>query len=978
MTQTNTPTRQGLTTLRALTSLAAAVAVVVGVPIGLAHYVGWPLPHTLPTIGQIRLAVELRDFSDRLLIGTLAVVVWIAWAITTTSLAVHTVAAIRRITIPTPRIVPAALHRVVGRWIGSAALLVTMLSRPAGAATPATTIVAAASPVSSPTSTSSAPVIPRTSAPTKTAVPADSTRTYRVSPRDSLWSVAEATLGDGGRWREILDANRQLITDPDILDDGIELTIPAATSNANGSTVEVKRGDNLWTISRTALATSDDHVTNAEIVPFWKNVIAENREHLRSGNPNLIYPGEEITLPAIPNAPAEPFVQDTATTPAPKAEVPVPLAATVAAAAPMAIATVTSVVDTSPAPAEHSSASQHDESQAPWMLALGLTGVAAASVLAALAAKRRRIATEHRSGDSVHKLTAPERTLTTELRGIAKPDRITQVDRTLRYLYAQCADSGRIPAMSIIRSGSNSVELLADDAAATRPDGFLLLDDATLVVDPATTDDAIDDAQRDALPLCPALVTVGSDETGDVFVDLERIGALAIEADTPQRSVAALTHIAIEQAGLPWATDNTLFTLGLELPQGIASRCTAITSPKAFLEQNRPYAGEERRGPAHEARLEGLELLPPTIVLVGPGHDEFARDLAEIACQPGSSVALVAAAPLAASHWRLVITNTTAQLEPCGLNLSPIGLVVAAIDPEPAAKIDELVFRGDEERSANDETDRGVESSGEESANDDELEPVDEVIARILEPRLVELSILGAAPELRGVQWNGKTAARADEVVTFLMLHGPATPRQLGEALWPGKRNTAQQVSQAVSRARTLLGEEAGEPRLPEARRNTPYRITNIGCDWQRFEDLVDACKGRCADDRRMLLTAALDMVKATPFAARRERSFEWVADLGFELEIALAITAAAEEAAELAISAGDPDVALAAVDRGRHAVPTHENLTRLRIRALAVAGDSDAVRLEYEAARHRIEQDEGLLADLDPDTQALFESVLR
>lgn len=124
-----------------------------------------------------------------------------------------------------------------------------------------------------------------------------------------------------------------------------------------------------------------------------------------------------------------------------------------------------------------------------------------------------------------------------------------------------------------------------------------------------------------------------------------------------------------------------------------------------------------------------------------------------------------------------------------------------------------------------------------------------------------------------------------------------------------------------------------------------------------------------------MFLKTALELITATPFSARRERSFEWVADHGYEL--ALAVVAAAEQVAELAIALEDPDAALLAVERGRQA-PTHENLMRLRIRALALAGEADAVRLEYDAARPRLKQDEGLLADLDPDTQVLFEPVLR
>jgi hypothetical protein len=50
----------------------------------------------------------------------------------------------------------------------------------------------------------------------------------------------------------------------------------------------VEPGDNLFKI---AAEISDD------IVPLWCKMIAENVEHLRSKNPNLIYPGEEITIP---------------------------------------------------------------------------------------------------------------------------------------------------------------------------------------------------------------------------------------------------------------------------------------------------------------------------------------------------------------------------------------------------------------------------------------------------------------------------------------------------------------------------------------------------------------------------------------------------------------------------------------------------------------------------------------------------------
>jgi len=76
----------------------------------------------------------------------------------------------------------------------------------------------------------------------------------------------------------------------------------AAAEAAVADTVyEVVRGDNLWTISRSHLLAvyPDRDVDSAEIATYWREVIEINTPTLRSGDPNLIYPGERIVLPAI-------------------------------------------------------------------------------------------------------------------------------------------------------------------------------------------------------------------------------------------------------------------------------------------------------------------------------------------------------------------------------------------------------------------------------------------------------------------------------------------------------------------------------------------------------------------------------------------------------------------------------------------------------------------------------------------------------
>lgn len=65
--------------------------------------------------------------------------------------------------------------------------------------------------------------------------------------------------------------------------------------------VTVVKGDHLWKISdRHMSAIYGREALDAEVSPYWRLVIETNRGSLRSGDPNLIYPGEVVTLPPLP------------------------------------------------------------------------------------------------------------------------------------------------------------------------------------------------------------------------------------------------------------------------------------------------------------------------------------------------------------------------------------------------------------------------------------------------------------------------------------------------------------------------------------------------------------------------------------------------------------------------------------------------------------------------------------------------------
>lgn len=67
--------------------------------------------------------------------------------------------------------------------------------------------------------------------------------------------------------------------------------------------IVVEPGDNLWELAARQVAASTGRgradVDDAEIAPYWVLVCDTNRARLRSGDPNLVYPGERIALPPI-------------------------------------------------------------------------------------------------------------------------------------------------------------------------------------------------------------------------------------------------------------------------------------------------------------------------------------------------------------------------------------------------------------------------------------------------------------------------------------------------------------------------------------------------------------------------------------------------------------------------------------------------------------------------------------------------------
>lgn len=83
--------------------------------------------------------------------------------------------------------------------------------------------------------------------------------------------------------------------------ESVRVPIALNPIDSNAHTVTVIEGDHLWKISKRHLET---HMQNPpgddQVAPYWRTVIDVNLDRLRSGDPNLIYPGEVIHLPDLP------------------------------------------------------------------------------------------------------------------------------------------------------------------------------------------------------------------------------------------------------------------------------------------------------------------------------------------------------------------------------------------------------------------------------------------------------------------------------------------------------------------------------------------------------------------------------------------------------------------------------------------------------------------------------------------------------
>ncbi|WNI20103.1 LysM peptidoglycan-binding domain-containing protein [Actinacidiphila sp. ITFR-21] len=602
---------------RGLVSLAALLVLLAAVPYVLFH-IG-VLPHHMPSGHEIVSALTQQD-TGQLFLGAITLIGWYGWLSFAVSVALEAVFIVRQRKAPKLRML-SGTQRLAGTLVGGIILLLPTsgaFASPASAAPHVAT--ASASHVSA------APAAATAASGHTNAAPAAAHTgpVHHVRAGDTLWDIAEQRLGDGLRWREIVEANQgvtqadgsHLTEDATVLQPGWTLRLPSdaqPASSADESGVQTQTGgtaaahDTEHTVrpGETLSSIAKDELGDAHDYP----AIAEANDHVRQPDgrtltdPDKIYPGWQLKIPTTHGD-----AGDRTDPPTPPREEPAPNHSSGGeqqgsgqheqapaqhgqdkegdqgggkpTARPDAPATQMPAPRESAQPSDRTPAAPHTPAEAAPQQDSGsgeqsvktvaaAGSILAAAVLAVIATRRARQQRRRRAKRRIPMPSGAVADFEKQLRVASDITGTLLADRALRTLAANCRQSGRpLPEVEAMRITARGVELHL--AAAVPPvEPFTERENLPTVWWCPARGAALLEADQaaDITPPYPALVSLGETADGDpVLVDLETIGLLRLDGSPADvRAVTLALAVELASSKLAPATQVVLAGAGSDL-----------------------------------------------------------------------------------------------------------------------------------------------------------------------------------------------------------------------------------------------------------------------------------------------------------------------------------------------------------------------------------------------------------------------------
>lgn len=674
---------------------------VFGVPLALTAFAPNPLPGQWPGWDQLWGALTSPD-DGTLVLNVLVVAGWVTWAVLTVLIVMEAASQLRG--VRAPRLPALGGAQALTRAVVAAAVLlvaagpVMATASPSGVddrssgqftATPSATLMV--EDENQPEEDQAEEVVEdratdelETEELTETE-PAEVVHVTR--PGDTLWRLAEQYLGDGLRYPEIAEANRDQIAHPDFLDVGWELKIPGVQATADEaveqvSTHTVQSGETLSQIAK-------DHLGEAEQWPliFEASQSIVQPDGAQLSDPDLIRPGWTLNIPhpvaeqtptrvqgegeaeAEAEAVATFVEEDPATAAAdeeasdqggfvPETEgmeaelgagegtssvAPEPAGEAEGgseAAAPPADSAAAVMMD---GPSQVDAGSDAGGESSSWALAglLG-AGLLGAGGIALLLRRRRQAQFRHRQPGRI--TAAPDPDLVNVERTVLRAEQmhappVESVDAALRLLAQQQNQVGeQMPVLAALSVEASTLTAhLAEPV--NLPPGWVALSEDHRRWQTDLTMIEMTEPLADQPPPYPLLVTVGVEGTGKWWLlNLETWGVVRISGD-PASGTDFIRYITMELATQPWGQHAQLHCVGTGAEAAAANPSRVAVHPgvgvvRRVIEETSEHAGfaDEQEQSSSTSRVEdaGGEVWAARLLVLDAAEDIDTAELGEL------------------------------------------------------------------------------------------------------------------------------------------------------------------------------------------------------------------------------------------------------------------------------------------------------------------------------------------------------------